>query len=144
MLSKEVQDVFKRKEKCASIEMVGRPQNWVLMLQWLWAHGNEVYIANVKNGTMLRPLDDRKLSMLERADNEADDDSIRRTKASLGKEKDLAGGIICLFEGWDIFVPVMHRGKEMESIWHVTFRVCMFRISLSVQVLKSGVEFSLP
>lgn len=104
--------------------MVGRPQNWVLLLQWLWDYGDEVYIINVKRGSMLRPLDYSKLDMLAEDDNDDDCDSIQRTKACLGKEKDLARGIMCLFEGWEVFAPLIHRHGGAENSWHVTFRVC--------------------
>lgn len=108
-----------------SLEMLGRPENWVLMLQWLWDYGNEVYLTNVKSGSMLRPLDYRKLDMLDKDDDDNDEcDSIQRTKACLGKEKDLARGIMCLFEGWEVFVPRIHRYGGAEDRWHITFRVC--------------------
>ena len=109
----------------ASIEVIGRPENWAVMLQWLWDYGDEVYINKVKTGSMLRPLDYRKLDMLDEDDNDADCESIRRTKACLGKEKDLARGAMCLFEGWEVFVPCIHRDKEVEGSWHITFRVCV-------------------
>lgn len=81
-------------------------------------------MTNVKNGSMLRPLDCRKLDALDEDDNDADCESIRRTKTCLGREKDLASGTMCLFEGWDVFVPHFHRGNGVEDNWHIRFRVC--------------------
>ncbi|KAL9134547.1 MAG: hypothetical protein Q9175_004260 [Cornicularia normoerica] len=130
--SAEIREVFKHKKCSASIEMVGCPQNWVLMLQWLWAYGDEVYIINVKKGYMLRTLDYRKLDTLAEDDNDADCDSIRHTKACLGEEKDIGRGIVYLFEGWEVFAPLIHRDKEVEDSWHVTFRDSPFR-SLRIQ-----------
>ena len=125
MTSKKIREVFKQKKCTMSLEMLGRPENWVLMLQRLWDYGNEVYLTNVKRGSMLRPLDYRKLDMLDEDDDDNDEcDSIQRTKAYLGKEKDLARGIMCLFEGWEVFVPRIHRDGGAENSWHVTFRVC--------------------
>ena len=126
MTAKEIREVFKEKKCIMSIEMVGRPENWVLLLQWLWDYADQVYIINVTRGSMLRPLDYRKLDMLAEDDNKNNDDcdSIQRTKACLGKEKDLARGIMCLFEGWEVFVPRIHRDGGAENSWHVTFRVC--------------------
>lgn len=95
------------------------------MLQWIWAYGDKVYETNVKKGSILRPLDYSKLDALIEEDNDADCDSIRRTKAFVGKEKDLARGIMCLFEGWEVFTPCIHRDKEAENTWEVTFRVCV-------------------
>lgn len=95
------------------------------MLQWIWAYGNNVYVNEVKKGSMLRPLDLDKLGALAEEDKDADCDSIRRTKACLGKKKDLARGTMCLFEGWEVFVPYIHRDKEVESRWYITFRVCV-------------------
>ena len=109
--------------------MLGRPENWVLMLQWLWAYGDEVYMKKVKEGSMLRPLDSLKLNMLVQDDNDADCDSIRLTKAYLGEDKDLARGIMCLFEGWEVFSPRIHRDKEVGSSWHITFRVCVLWVT---------------
>ena len=123
MGSREIRGVFKHNNCSASFDMIGRPENWVLMLQWIWAYGDELYTLNVNKGSMLRPLDYLKLDMLAKDDNDADCDSIRRTKTCLGKEKDLARGIVCLFEGWEIFAPRIHREKKDENIWHVTFRV---------------------
>lgn len=130
--SAEAREVFKQKKCRASLEMIGRPENWVLMLQWIWAYGDEVYIGKVKEGSMLRPLNYLKLDMLVEDDNEADCDSIRNTKACLGEEKDLARGIVCLFEGWEVFSPRIHRDKEVGNGWHVTFRDSPFR-SLRIQ-----------
>ena len=76
---------------------------------------------------MLRPLDYRKLDTLIQGDNDTDCDSIRRTKAVLGKEKDLSRGIMCLFEGWKVFAPHIDRQKEVEPSWSITFCVCILR-----------------
>lgn len=105
--------------------MIGHPENWVLLLQWLWRYGDEVSAVNMKKGSMLRPLDYYKLETLTEDDNDADCDSIRRTKACLGKEKDLARGVVCLFEGWEVFAPFIHRTKGNESYWQIGFRVCV-------------------
>ncbi len=74
---------------------------------------------------MLRPLDRRKLDALAVPDNDAECDSIRRTKAYLAKEKDLARGVMCLFEGWDVFEPRIHHDREAENKWQIKFRVCV-------------------
>ena len=76
---------------------------------------------------MLRPLDRDKLVALAEDDNNNDCDSIRRTKACLDEDQDLARGIVCLFEGWEVFAPYIHRDKEVEDSWHVTFRVCVLQ-----------------
>ena len=95
------------------------------MLERIWAYGDEVYVKEVKKGFMLRPLDRDKLIALAEDENDNDCDSIRRTKACLGKDKDLARGIVCLFEDWEVFAPHIHHDKEMEDSWHVTFYVCV-------------------
>ena len=114
------------------------------MLQRIWAYGDDVYVNKVKKGSMLRPLDRDKLAALAKDDNDADCESIRRTKACLGKDKDLARGTVCLFEGWEVFVPHIHRDKGVEGSWHIRFRVRVLRASQKSQVLKIGEEFSLP
>lgn len=120
-------EIFKHNKFLISFGILGRPQNWARMLQWIWAYGDKVYETNVKKGSILRPLDYSKLDALIEEDNDADCDSIRRTKACLGKEKDLARGIMCLFEGWEVFTPCIHRDKEAENTWEVTFRNSPFR-----------------
>ena len=144
MKSKEIRQIFRREKSTASIEMVGNPRNWVLLLQWLWEYGDQVCINNVEKGTMLRPLDYRKLELLAEDGNDSGCGSVRRIKIYLGKEKDLARGIVCLFEGWELFAPLLHCDIEAESNWHVTFRVCILRASSEPQVLIIWPEFSLP
>ena len=126
-----------------ALGILKHPHNWVRLLQWIWAYGDEVYIVSVRKGSMLRPLDYRKLNMLAEEDSDADCDSIRRTKTCLGKEKDLARGIVCLFEGWEVFAPRINRDKEVENNWHVIFRVCVMCASRIPQILNIGVGFSL-
>ena len=135
MTSKDICEIFKRKKCIASIDIVGRPQNWVLMLQWLWAYWDELYIASVKNGSMLRPLDYQKLDALAKTDDDADCDSIRRAKAHLGKEKNLPTGIVSLFEGWEVFAPQIHHDKDVERCWWITFCVCNDRTSQEPRIL---------
>ena len=111
------------------------------MLQRIWAYGDDVYVKKVKKGSMLRPLDCDKLAALTKDDNDSDCESIRRTKACLGKDKDLASGIVCLFEGWEVFAPRIH---QMEDHWVLRLRVCGPVNLEDPKVLIIGVGFSLP
>lgn len=105
---------------------MGRPQNWARRLRWIWAYGDEAYVKEVKKGSMLRPLDRDKLLALGENENDNDCESIRRIKTCLGNEKNLAKGIVCLFEKWGVFAPYIRRDKEeTEDSWHVTFYVCV-------------------
>lgn len=111
------------------------------MLQSIWAYGNEVYINNMKKTSSLQPLDSRKLDALAQDIDNADCDCIRFTKILLGKRKFLDRGIMCLFQGWEVFEPRFHRDEEVENKWRVTFRVCIIGASKNSQVLIVDVGF---
>lgn len=104
------------------------------MLQWLWAYGEEIYSANVKNGSMVRPLDPCKLAALVYADGATECDFIQDTKAYLSEKKDLASGVLCLFNDWEVFAPSLDRDTERDEKWRLTFWVCVYA-SQKVQVL---------
>ncbi|KAL9067421.1 MAG: hypothetical protein Q9161_006930 [Pseudevernia consocians] len=107
-------------------------QNWVRMLRWLWFYGEETYATNVKNGSMVRPLDPCRLAALASVKGSDECDFVQSAKAYLSKEKDLANGVLCLFEGWEVFAPRLRREKEWDEKWHLTFRNSPFR-SLQIQ-----------
>lgn len=95
------------------------------MLQWFWAYGEETYATNVKNGSMVRPLDPCKLAALVHADGTDQYDFIQETKIYLSEKKDLANGVRCLFDGWQVFAPRLHHDKERDEKWRLTFQVCV-------------------
>lgn len=148
--AREIREVFKQKTCTASVEMVGCPENWVLMLQWLWAYGDEVYRTNMMNGSMLRPLDHAKLDTLaedeilgkqkdvasgiEPLDPEklraltGDDDNvdchnIRAAKSFFAKD-DLAEGMKSLLRAFDLWSPQLYYDQKTSTSWHIGFQVC--------------------
>lgn len=125
-------EIYQNKIWLKSYEILGHPRNWVLMLQWLWAYGEEIYSANVKNGSMVRPLDPCKLAALVYADGATECDFIQDTKAYLSEKKDLASGVFCLFNDWEVFAPSLDRDTERDEKWRLTFWDSPFR-SLHIQ-----------
>ena len=92
------------------------------MLQWLWAYGEETYATNVKNGSMVRPLDPCKLAALVHGDGTDQCDFIQARIYS-SEKKDLANGVLCLFglfDGWEVFTPSLHHGASHS--WYVLMR----------------------